>query len=90
MRRNRVAAKPRRVGAPARPLKDLPPIGKLLRGIRGELSVQAAAARLGRSKNWWHNREVGTNAVTVDDLQAIAKEFGVGGAWGATGVTLSG
>jgi hypothetical protein len=89
MRGTRVAAKARRVGAPSRPLNDLPPIGKLLRGIRGELSVQAAAARLGRSKNWWHNREVGTNAVTIDDLQVIAKEFGVGGTWGAAGFTRS-
>jgi transcriptional regulator with XRE-family HTH domain len=71
-------AKPRRPGAPSRPAKELPPIGKLLRKLRGELlTIADAADRCGLSASSWHNKEIGLREVSIADLQAIAKGFGV-------------
>lgn len=66
-----------KAGRPPRPEKELPPIGRLLREIRGPLTFAEAGGKLGENAYWWHRRETGKNAVTVDDLQLIAKTFGV-------------
>lgn len=66
-----------KAGRPPRPEKELPPIGRLLREIRGTLTFAEAGGKLGHDAYWWHRRETGKNAVTVDDLQVIAKVFGV-------------
>lgn len=66
-----------KTGRPPRPVKELPPIGKVLREIRGTLTVAEAGERVGRDAFWWHRRETGKNATSADDLQAAAKAFGV-------------
>lgn len=72
-----MTAKARRPGAPSRPPKDLPPLGKALRKLRGTLTLAEAAAKCGTTVAWWHNREIGRNEAAVADLQLIAKAFGV-------------
>lgn len=67
----------KKAGRPPRPAKELPPIGKILRELRGTLTVAEAGERTGHDAYWWHRRETGKNAVAVDDLQAVAKAFGV-------------
>ena len=69
--------KAQRPGAPSRPPKELPPIGKALRKLRGSLTLAEAAAKCGATVPWWHNREIGRNEASVADLQLIAKAFGV-------------
>ncbi len=69
--------KPPKLGRPSRPAKELPPIGKLLRSLRDDLSVEAAAAKVDKARDWWHRRETGANKIDTDDLSAIAKAFGV-------------
>ena len=72
-----MTTKPRRPGAPSRPAKDLPPFGRELRAIRGALSMSDAAAKCGRSGDWWYGKETGRIAVSIDELKAIASGFGV-------------
>lgn len=72
-----MTTKPRRPGAPSRAAKELPPLGKALRKLRGTLAIAAAAERCGATVAWWHNREIGRNEASVGDLQRIAKAFGV-------------
>lgn len=72
-------AKARRPGAPSRPLKELPTIGKSLRNLRGSLTLAAASEKCGTTVAWWHNREIGRNEASVSDLKKIAKAFGI--AW---------
>jgi transcriptional regulator with XRE-family HTH domain len=74
-----MAEKTRRPGAPSRPPKKLPPLGKALRKLRGTLTLAEAAEKCGTTVAWWHNREIGRNEAAVADLQRIAKAFGV--AW---------
>ena len=66
-------------GVVARPIKDLPPIGRTLRKLRGELSTADAGAKCGMSGDWWHDKEIGRRELSLADLQAIAAAFGV--AW---------
>ena len=72
-------AKARRPGAPSRPPKELPPLGRELRRLRGALTIAEAAAKCGATVPWWHNREIGRNEALISDLQLIAKAFGA--AW---------
>lgn len=72
-----MAPKARRPGAPSRPPKELPPLGRELRKLRGTLTLAEAADKCGVSLPWWHNREIGRNEAAVADLQLIAKAFGV-------------
>jgi transcriptional regulator with XRE-family HTH domain len=85
------AAKPRRPGAPSRPTKELPPLGKLLRKLRTErlppLTIAQAAERCGLSSSSWHNKEIGLREVSIADLQAIAMGFGV--AWKIDGGSIA-
>jgi hypothetical protein len=74
-----MTTKARRRGAPSRPPKDLPPIGRVLRKLRGALSMADAAAKCGRTDDWWHGKEIGRRELSLADLQAIAVGFGV--AW---------
>ena len=80
-------AKARRPGAPPRAAKELPPLGKLLRKLRGESTIAAAAVKCGSSVAWWHNREIGRNEASVVDLQRIAKAFGI--AWKIDGSSIA-
>lgn len=80
-------AKARRPGAPSRPPKDLPPLGKALRKLRGTLTLAEAAEKCGATVAWWHNREIGRNEAAVADLQLIAKAFGV--AWKINGGSIA-
>lgn len=80
-------AKARRPGAPSRAAKELPPLGKALRKLRGSLIIAAAAEKCGTTVAWWHNREIGRNEASVSDLQRIAKAFGV--AWKIDGGSIA-
>jgi hypothetical protein len=64
-------------GRPPRHEKELPPIGRVLRDLRPTRTMAEAGKLVGESDVWWHRRETGKNAVSVDDLQRIAKAFGV-------------
>lgn len=66
-----------KAGRKPRPENQLPPIGRLLRRIRGKLTLAEAAGKLGLEDRWWHRREIGKNEVTVDDLRLVARAFGV-------------
>ena len=77
MRERNPMPKIARRGVVARPIKDLLPIGRTLRKLRGELSTADAGAKCGRSGDWWHDKEVGRRELSLADLQAIAAAFGV-------------
>ncbi len=64
-------------GRPPNPTKSLPPVGRLLRELRGEQSLATAAARLGKIGQWWQDREVGKVQVNARDMAAITKAYGV-------------
>jgi hypothetical protein len=68
--------KKRRPGAPSRPAKELPLIGKILRTLRGSASMESAAEKIGKSGDWWHFKEIGRTSLNFDDLQAIAAAYG--------------
>ncbi len=73
-----MTTKPRRPGAPSRPIKDLDATGKLLRQIRGERTLEEIATLVAhqgkpRSADWWHDKETGRREVSLSDLRAIAK-----------------
>lgn len=79
--------KTKRPGAPSRPPKELPPLGKALRKLRGSLTLAEAAEKCGVSVAWWHNREIGRNEAAVADLQLLAKAFGI--VWRIDGKTIT-
>lgn len=74
-------------GRPSRPKSDLPPVGQVLRKIRGELTVAEAGAKVGHAHTWWHAREIGALRLTAEDMQAIALAFRV--TWRITAKTVS-
>jgi transcriptional regulator with XRE-family HTH domain len=86
-----MTTKTKRPGAPPRPARDLPPLGKLLRKLRTErlppLTIAQAAERCGMSASSWHNKEIGLREVSIADLQAIAKGFSV--AWKIDGGAIA-
>lgn len=84
-----MTTKPRRPGAPARPPKDLPPLGRELRKLRESLALTMAdaAAKCAMSAQRWHDKETGKRAASIEDLQAIAKGFGV--AWKITAKSIA-
>lgn len=63
-------------GRKPRPIKQLPPLGRVLRAIRGPLSQADAAAKLGEPVDWWRRRE-NLGVASIADVQRIAAVFGV-------------
>lgn len=62
-------------GRPAKPTAELTQVGKLLRKIRGKLSQAEAAERIGKSSDWWRQRECRVGDCSVAEIAEICLAF---------------
>lgn len=69
--------KKRPPGRPPKPAKSLSPVGRLMRELRGPLSLEAAAAKLDKGGQWWQDRESGKCQVNARDMAMLTKAMGI-------------